>query len=131
MEGPPPALWITLICIHPNFHRRLRPEASPMNHTRIAAEAIRFRISTIRRPLVSSETIDVDAMAAAALTAASPEVDSALRVIATAWQRAGFDPEEMIEPWRGEQAEYFRGRPELIDLIDVIVRGASRSNAAA
>ena len=102
-----------------------------MNHTRIAAEAIRFRISTIRRPLVSSETIDVDAMAAAALTAASPEVDSALRVIATAWQRAGFDPEEMIEPWRGEQAEYFRDRPELIDLIDVIVRGASRSNAAA
>ena len=102
-----------------------------MNHTRIAAEAIRFRISTIRRPLVSSETIDVEAMAAAALTAASPEVDSALRVIATAWQRAGFDPEEMIEPWRGEQAEYFRGRPELIDLIDVIVRGASRSTAAA
>ena len=102
-----------------------------MNHTRIAAEAIRFRISTIRRPLVSSETIDVDAMAAAAVAAASPEVDSALRVIATAWQRAGFDPEEMIEPWRGEQAEYFRGRHELIDLIDVIVRGASRSNAAA
>ncbi len=102
-----------------------------MNHARIAAEAIRFRISTIRRPLVSSETIDVDAMAAAAVTAASPEVDSALRVIATAWQRAGFDPEELIEPWRGEQAEYFRSRPELIDLIDVIVRGASGSTAAA
>ena len=102
-----------------------------MNHTRIAAEAIRFRISTIRRPLVSSETIDVDAMAAAAVTAASPEVDSALRVIATAWQRAGFDAEELIEPWRGEQAEYFRSRPELIDLIDVIVEGASGSTAAA
>ena len=102
-----------------------------MNHTRIAAEAIRFRISTIRRPLVSSETIDVDAMAAAAVAAASPEVDSALRVIATAWQRAGFDPEELSEPWRGEQAEYFRSRPELIDLIDVIVRGASRATAAA
>ncbi len=102
-----------------------------MNHTRIAAEAIRFRISTIRRPLVSSETIDVDAMAAAALAAASPEVDSALRVIATAWQRAGFDPEELIEPWRGEQAEHFRNRPEFIDLIDVIVQGASGSTAAA
>ena len=102
-----------------------------MNHTRIAAEAIRFRISTIRRPLVSSETIDVDAIAVAAVTAASPEVDSALRVIATAWQRAGFDPEKLIEPWRGEQAEYFRSRPELIDLIDVIVQGASRSTAAA
>ena len=102
-----------------------------MNHTRIAAEAIRFRISTIRRPLMSSETINVDAMAAAALAAASPEVDSALRVLATAWQRAGFDPEELAQPWRGKQAEYFRSRPELIDLIDVIVRGASGATAAA
>ena len=102
-----------------------------MNHARIAAEAIRFRISTIRRPLVSSETIDVDAMAAAAVTAASPEVDAALRIIATAWQRAGFEPEELIQPWRGEQAEYFRSRPDLIDSIDVIVRGASGSTAAA
>ncbi len=102
-----------------------------MNHTRIAAEAIRFRISTIRRPLVTSETVDVDAMAVAAVTAASPEVDSALRVIATTWQRAGFDPEELIRPWNGEQAEYFKSRPELIDLIDVIVRGAAGSTAAA
>ena len=109
----------------------LQSEISPMNHACIAAEAIRFRISTIRRPLVNTETIDVDAMAAAAVTAASPEVDSALRVIATAWQRAGFDPEELIQPWRGAQAEYFRSRPELIDLIDVIVRGASGSTAAA
>lgn len=102
-----------------------------MNHTRIAAEAIRFRISTIRRPLVTSETVDIDAMATAAVTAASPEVDSALRVIATAWQRAGFDPDELIQPWKGEQAEYFRNRPDLIDLIDVIVRGAAGSMAAA
>ncbi|MCY3618904.1 MAG: hypothetical protein F4Z00_13665 [Acidimicrobiaceae bacterium] len=102
-----------------------------MNHTRIAAEAIRFRISTIRRPLVTSETVDIDAMAVAAVTAASPEVDSALRVIATTWQRAGFDPDELIQPWTGEQAEYFRSRPELIDLIDAIVRGAAGSIAAA
>ena len=102
-----------------------------MNHTRIAAEAIRFRISTIRRPLVTSETVDIDAMAVAAVTAASPEVDSALRVIATTWQRAGFDPDELIQPWTGEQAEYFRSRPELIDLIDAIVRGAAGAIAAA
>ncbi|MCY4423893.1 MAG: hypothetical protein OXC06_12575 [Acidimicrobiaceae bacterium] len=102
-----------------------------MNHTRIAAEAIRFRISTIRRPLVSSETVDIDAMAVAAVTAASPEVDSALRVIATAWQRAGFDSDGLTKPWTGEQAEYFKSRPELIDMIDVIVRGAAGSTAAA
>ena len=102
-----------------------------MNPTRIAAEAIRFRISTIRRPLVSSETVDVDAMAAAAVTAASSEVDSALRIVATAWQRAGFEPEALVQPWRGEQAEYFRSRPDLIDAIDVIVRGANGATAAA
>ncbi len=102
-----------------------------MNHTRIAAEAIRFRISTIRRPLVTSETVDIDAMAVAAITAASPEVDAALRVIATTWVQAGFDPEALVQPWTGEQAEYFRSRPELIDLIDVIARGANGSTAAA
>ena len=102
-----------------------------MNHARIAAEAIRFRISTIRRPLVSSETLDVDAMAAAAVTAASPEVDMALRMVATAWMQAGFDAEALVRPWTGEQAELFRSRPDLIDAIDVIVRGANGSTAAA
>ena len=102
-----------------------------MNHARIAAEAIRFRISTIRRPLVSSETVDVDAMAAAAVTAASPEVDRALRVVATAWMQAGFEPDGLVRPWTGEQAELFKSRPDLIDAIDVIVRGANGSTAAA
>ena len=102
-----------------------------MNHTRIAAEAIRFRISTVRRPLVSSETLNVEAMAAAAVTAASPEVDQALRVVATAWVQAGFDPEALVQPWRSEQREFFRSQPELIDAIDVIVRGANGAIAAA
>ncbi len=106
-------------------------EHLPMNHARIAAEAIRFRISTIRRPLVSSETVDVDAMAAAAITAAAPEVDQALRIVATAWQRAGFEPEALAKPWTGEQADYVKSRPDLIDAIDTIVRGASGATAAA
>ena len=70
-------------------------------------------------------------MAAAAVTAASPEVDQALRVVATAWMQAGFDPEALARPWRGEQSEFFKSRPELIDAIDVIVRGASGATAAA
>ncbi len=102
-----------------------------MNHTRIAAEAIRFRISTIRRPLVDSEAVDVEAMASAAVTAATPEVDQALRILATEWQRAGFEPEALVRPWQGEQAEYLRSRPDLIDAIDVIVRGANGASAAA
>ena len=102
-----------------------------MNHARIAAEAIRFRISTIRHPLVSSGAVDVDAMASAAVTAAAPDVDQALRIVATAWQRAGFEPEALVQPWKGEQATYFKSRPELIDAIDVIVRGANGASAAA
>ena len=102
-----------------------------MNHTRIAAEAIRFRISTIRRPLVSSEMVDVEAMAAVAVTAASGEVDQALRMVATAWVQAGFDPDGLVKPWTAEHAEYFKSRPELIDTIDVIVRGANGAAAAA
>ena len=102
-----------------------------MNHTRIPAEAIRFRISTIRRPLVSSKTVDVDAMATAAITAATPEVAQALRLVATAWQRAGFEPEDLVQPWTDEQADFFKSRPDLIDAIDVIVRGANGATAAA
>lgn len=102
-----------------------------MNHSRIAAEAIRFRITTIRRPLVDSETIDVEAMAAASVAAGVPEVDASLRQIATAWRQAGFDIEALGRPWTGEAAEFFRSRPELIDAIDLIVTGAVQATAAA
>lgn len=51
--------------------------------------------------------------------------------MATAWQRAGFEPEDLVQPWKGEQVDYFRSRPDLIDAIDAIVRGASGATAAA
>ncbi len=102
-----------------------------MNHTRIAAEAIRFRISTIRRPLVSNETVDVETMGINAVLSPDPRVAQALRVLAAAWSQAGFDPEDMVKPWKDEHVEHFKGRPELIDAIDVIVRAASGATAAA
>lgn len=102
-----------------------------MNHARIAAEAIRFRITTIRRPLVDAETIDVDAMAAASVSLGSPEVDASLRLIATAWQQAGFELRALGLPWSGDAAEFLKSRPDLIDAIDVIVAGASQATQAA
>ena len=102
-----------------------------MNHARVAAEAIRFRLSTIRRPLVNSETLDVDAMAVASITAGSPDVEAALRLIATAWREAGLDMEALGQPWEGRAAELLRSRVDLIDAIDVIVAGASGATAAA
>ena len=102
----------------------LTRSAPAVNHAKVAAEAIRFRISTIRRPLVDSETIDVEAMGAASVTAGNPEVDAALRRIATEWQRAGLDWEALGRPWGAEAMELFKDRKDIIDDIDVIVRAA-------
>ena len=99
-----------------------------MNHAKVAAEAIRFRLSTIRRPLVDSETLDVEAMGAAAVTAGRPEVDTALRIIATAWRRAGLDWDSLARPWGAEAAEAFRNRSDIIDAIDVIAAAAGSSS---
>ena len=98
-----------------------------MNHAKVAAEAIRFRISTIRRPLVDSETIDVEAMGAASVEAENPEVDAALRRIATEWRRAGLDLEALTRPWNTEATEAFRSHSDIIDAIDVIARAAGTS----
>ena len=73
----------------------------------------------------------MNAIAAAAVTAATPEVDQALRIVATAWQHAGFAPDDLVHPWNADQAHYFRSRPDLIDAIDVIVRGGNAATAAA
>lgn len=102
-----------------------------MNYAKISAEAIRFRISTIRRPLVDRETIDVDAMAAASIAAGRPEVAGALRLIATAWRQAGLEMEALERPWTGDAAEIFKHRPDVIDAIDVIVRAVNGASAAA
>jgi hypothetical protein len=102
-----------------------------MNHAQIAAEALRYRLATVRRPLVDDDDWDLDAMAAASVTAAEPAVDGAIRRLATAWVRAGFDPEDLTRPWIGARIErLFSERPDLVDALDEIVRAATRLNAA-
>lgn len=98
-----------------------------MNHAQIATEAIRFRISTIRRPLMDAETLDVEAMGTAAVSAGRPEVDAALRKVATAWRQAGLDSDSLARPWGPEVAEEFRNRSDIIDAIDVIAAAAGTS----
>ncbi len=102
-----------------------------MNNTLVAVQAIRFRISTIRRPLLSDETVNVETLANNAVLSPDPRVAQALRMLAAAWNQAAFDPEDMIKPWKAEHVEHFKGRPELIDAIDVIIRAASAASAAA
>lgn len=103
-----------------------------MSHIRFAAEAMRFRISTVRHPLVGEESIDLEALARAAVCAGDPEVDSALRRIGTAWIQAGFDAEAMFQPWAEERIEsFFADRPDLVDALDDIWRVATQPMIAA
>lgn len=102
-----------------------------MNHSRIAAEALRYRLNLVRSPLVDDSDWDLDQMANQSVTAADPRVDSAIRHIATAWVRAGFRPEGLCEPWAGDDVDaLFHGCPDLVDALDDIVRVATRSLAA-
>ncbi|MEM7141187.1 MAG: hypothetical protein AAF548_09160 [Actinomycetota bacterium] len=102
-----------------------------MNHTRIAAEALRYRLNLVRRPMVGDTDWDLEEMASQSVTAADPRVDGAIRKIATAWTRSGLPPEQLCRTWQGPEVDrLFSARPELIDALDDIVRVATRSIAA-
>jgi len=102
-----------------------------VNHTRITAEALRYRLNLVRGPLIDDGDWDLDRMANQSVTAADPTVDGAIRRIATAWTRAGLDPHELCRPWSGPAVDrLFTENPELVDALDDIVRVATRSLAA-
>ena len=102
-----------------------------MNHAQIATEALRYRLATVRGPLVDDRSWDLEAMAAASVTAAEPEVDGAIRRIATAWVRSGFDAEDLTRPWTDPRiGRLFARQPDLVDALDAIVRVANRVHAA-
>ena len=102
-----------------------------MNHTRIAAEALRYRLNLVRGPLVHDQDWDLEQMAGQSVTAADPTVDGAIRRLATEWSRAGLDVHALCEPWTGAAVDdLFTQHPELVDALDDIVRVATRSLAA-
>jgi hypothetical protein len=102
-----------------------------VNHAKIAAEALRFRMSTLPRTLVDPDRLDVEGAAAVAVTCGDPVIDGAMRRLGAAWRRAGLDPERMGQPWRDVDARTLLsvGGPEVIDALDDIVRGASAQGA--
>jgi hypothetical protein len=99
----------------------------PVNHAKIAAEALRFRMATLQDPIVDPTRFDIDGAAAFAVTCGDPTVDSAIRRLGTAWVRAGLDPVDICLPWRDADARRLlrSGGPDLIDALDDIVRGIS------
>ena len=102
-----------------------------MNHTLIAAEALRYRLNLVRGTVVSGDDWDLEQMAGDSVAAADPNVDSAIRKIATAWVRAGIDPLLLCQPWTNAAVdELFAAQPQLVDALDDIVRVATASLAA-
>lgn len=113
------------------IHRDDSGREPGVNHTRIAAEALRYRLNLVRRPLIDDTDWDLEQMASQSVTAADPHVDTAIRRIATAWVRAGIRPESLCEPWTGNDIDaLFQTCPDLVDALDDIVRVATRSVAA-
>lgn len=102
-----------------------------MNHTRIAAQAIRYRLELVRNPMLDPDPAQLLQMAGATVAAAEPSVDSAIRRIATAWIDAGIEPELLCQRWNTPAVDHlFRANPLLIDALDDIVRVATGSMAA-
>lgn len=102
-----------------------------MNHTKIATEALRYRLHLVRGSLVAVDELDLEAMAGATVAAADASVDGAIRKIATAWVRAGLPADGLCHPWACPEARaLFMANPELIDALDDIVRVATRAQAA-
>jgi hypothetical protein len=96
-----------------------------VNHASIAAEALRFRMRTLPGSLVDAERFDVDGAADFAVACGDPTIDSAMRRLATAWRRAGLEPEAMGQPWREDDARRLlaAGGADVIDALDDILRG--------
>jgi hypothetical protein len=98
-----------------------------VNHAKIAAEALRFRMRTLQHSLVDPGRFDIEAAAAVAVTCGDPLIDSAMRRLGTAWQRAGLDPEDLVEPWHDADATRLLDTcgSSVIDALDDILRGVS------
>ncbi|HJL83694.1 MAG TPA: hypothetical protein QGF43_07315, partial [Acidimicrobiales bacterium] len=70
-----------------------------MNHARIAAEALRFRLGTLSEPNHNGSP-PVDTSEAGEILAAcgDPGVDSALRMLGDTWRAAGLEPTTIDRP---------------------------------
>jgi hypothetical protein len=105
-----------------------RPEGvTRLNHAKIAAEALRFRLRTLPSTLVDLDRFDLDGAADFAVACGDPAIDAAMRRLGTAWRRAGLEPQRMSQPWRDADAERLLavGGTEVIDALDDIARGVS------
>ena len=92
--------------------------------------APRSRSTTARAP-IRIICVDVSAFDRTRRRARLDEPRRAIRRIATAWVRSGFDPDDLTRPWTDPRIErLFNEQPDLVDALDDIVRVATRVDAA-
>jgi hypothetical protein len=102
-------------------------EVTALNHARIAAAALQFRLTTLQDTLVDPTRFDVDGAASCAVACGDPEIDRAIRQLGHAWTSAGLDPARMCEPWSARDVDRLlaAGGIGVIDALDDIVRGVN------
>ena len=99
-----------------------------MNHTRIAAEALRFRLGTLTQVGGPSTVLDVEEAAELVVACADPGVDRALRLVGETWHAAGLPTNAIAQPWTPGATARLRnvGGGNLLDALDDLVTGIGR-----
>lgn len=97
-----------------------------MNHTRIAAEVLRFRLGTLDKGI--GVPFDLDEAAEIVVACGDPGADQALRVVGETWRAAGLPPTAIDHQWSAGDIARMRnvGGATLIDAIDELVAGLAR-----
>lgn len=93
-----------------------------MNHTALAREALRYRLSSVQSPL-DPDRFDLEGAAAFAVSCGDQVIDTAIRRIGTAWLRAGLPPDRITEVWSVHDGNSLLdcGGFDIIDALDDIV----------
>jgi hypothetical protein len=92
-----------------------------MNHAAIAGAAMRYRMGTLGVEVDAGLGDEIDRVAKVAVCRADPETDRAIRMLGTAWTRAGLDPDSIARPWDTRVVgALFDDSPLLLDALDIL-----------
>ncbi|MCH7788286.1 MAG: hypothetical protein IH940_02480 [Acidobacteria bacterium] len=90
-----------------------------MNHAAIASAAMRYRMGNLGVAVDDRLSEEIDRVARDAVCRADPDTDRAIRILGTAWTRAGLEPDAIARPWDRSLVDgIFDDSPRLLDALD-------------